>query len=113
MPQSHVNKIIQARLLALIFVAISAAVLVAARFFTLPFSSPLFLVIHANVEQICIVLYALVFAVAWNAYGRNLYQNSILLAVTFFCAAVLDFLHLNLIPGIIWADGHGGNPIWF
>ena len=53
------------------------------------------MVLHLNSTRICIILDAMIFALAWNTYGTERLFASVILALCFLCAAFLDFLYLS------------------
>lgn len=54
---------------------------------------PNYLPLHTLLETMSIVVSMMVFAVGWNAKGKNLSGNVVLLASVFFSIALLDFSH--------------------
>ena len=66
-----------------------------ARFFIL---SPL--LVHTLLETITITIFVSVFIVCWNAFGGKRNLSSVILAVTFLCAAILGFVHAISFQGM-------------
>lgn len=62
--------------------------------------SPLGVLLHINSTRLCVVLDALIFVLAWNAFGNGRLFGNVTMALTFLCTASLDFLYLSCLPGM-------------
>ena len=101
MQRFQINEIARARWTAFAFLLLSAITTIAAPYIHIPIFS-FYLTVHVTALHLCLILYALVFAVTWNACDKNLKRSSVVLAITFASAASLDFLYLYLtvLPGM-------------
>ena len=74
------------------------------------------LAFHTALETTTIVLFISVFIVCWNAFGERRNRSSLILAVSFLCAAILGFFHalsFQGMPGFIHAvDMHKSLSFW-
>ncbi|MBR7798847.1 MASE3 domain-containing protein [Undibacterium fentianense] len=64
------------------------------------FKVPHALTIHTALETATIIIFASVFIVCWNAFGELRKRSSLILAVTFLCAAIFGFFHIISFQGM-------------
>ncbi len=74
------------------------------------------LAFHTALETTTIILFISVFIVCWNAFGERRNRSSLILAVSFLCAAILGFFHalsFQGMPGFLHAiDMHKSLSFW-
>lgn len=72
--------------------------------------------LHTALETATIVIFASVFIVCWNAFDVVRKTSSVILAVTFLCTAIFEFLHtisFQGMPGFLNAsDMHKSQSFW-
>ena len=56
-------------------------------------------IVHINITRLCLVFDALIFVLAWNAFGSARLFVSVAIAISFLCIGCLDFLYLNSLHG--------------
>ncbi|HJW57852.1 MAG TPA: MASE3 domain-containing protein [Burkholderiaceae bacterium] len=108
------NNIRQAHALILILAVISSAALLTASLTGFP-SAALYQPFEVNIVPICFLLDALIFAVAWNRSGETLSRSAILLAVAFFCVALLQFFYIVSLPNmpVFLFENQAAKPVYF
>ncbi len=111
MQRLQINKTAHARWIAVAYLLLATLTVITAPYIHLPIRS-FYWPLHVTTLRICLILYALVFAVAWNAYDKNLKRSSVVLAITFVSAATLDFLYLDALPGMLTNDGVEAAYFW-
>ena len=57
-------------------------------------------IVHINITRLCLVFDALIFVLAWNAFGSARLIVSVLIAISFLCMGCLDFLYLNMLHDV-------------
>jgi PAS domain S-box-containing protein len=94
MPRLRINEVERARWFVFAFTVVSAIVALAISVIQPP-SGLLYTSIHLNAIRLSVVLYALIFAVAWDTHRNTLPAGIVLLACVFLCSSILDFFYLN------------------
>jgi PAS domain S-box-containing protein len=64
-----------------------------------PPGNAVYMFLHVNATRICLILDALIFSLAWHAFGTDRRTSTVVLALSFLCAGSFDFLYLTNLPG--------------